>query len=134
MTSLYCGRTVKSSLRSFSRKKAALKKFTISIGNTCVGVTFKKCKKRPQNRCFLVNIAKFLVLFISRIFCERLLFDFFDGLLLNRPKGSRSRLHDGVRLQCLTRRSSFLSLSRHEPSPSLRPVFENLRRIPLMNQ
>ena len=125
---------MKSSLQRFSIKKAVLKKFTISIGNTCVGVTFKKCKKRPQNRSFLVNIAKFLVLLISRIFCERLLFYFFDGLLSNRPKGSRSRLHDGIRLQGLTHRSSFLFLSRHEPSPSLRPAFKNLRRIPLMNQ
>ena len=64
-------------------------------------------KKRPKNRCFPVNIAKFLILLISKIFGERLLFDFFSGFLLHRPKGSRSRLYDGVRLQNLIHRSSF---------------------------
>ena len=61
-------------------------------------------KKRSQNRCFL------------EIICERLLFDFFNGSLLHGPKGSRSRLHDSVRLQGLTHRSSFLFLSVHEPN------------------
>ena len=91
-------------------------------------------KKRPQNRCSPLNIAKFLVLLISKIICERLLLDFFNGSLLHRPKGSRPRLCDGVRFQGLTHRSSFLFLSRYEPSSSLRPAFENLKRIPLMNQ
>ena len=94
-------------------KKALLKKFTISTGNTCVEVLFKNVpgmnasnfiKKRSQNRCFL------------EIICERLLFDFFNGSLLHGPKGSRSRLHDSVRLQGLTHRSSFLFLSVHEPN------------------
>ena len=86
-------------------------------------------KKRPQNRCFL------------EIICERLLFDFFNGSLLHGPKGSRSRLHDSVRLQGLTHRSSFLLLSLYEPNshhpsplPHPRPAFENLRQIPFMNQ
>ena len=91
-------------------------------------------KKRPQNRCFLVNIAIFLILLISKIICEPQLFDFFNGSLLHRPKASRSRLYDGVRLQGLIHRSNFLLLSRHESTPSPRPAFENLRRIPLMNQ
>ena len=91
-------------------------------------------KKRPQNRRFPVIIAKFLILLISKIICERLLFDFFNGSLSHQPKGSRSRLCDGVRLQGLTQRSSFLFLRRHEPSPSPRPGFKNLRRISLMNQ
>ena len=91
-------------------------------------------KKRPQNRCSQVNIAKFLVLLISKIIWERLLLDFFNASLLHRPKGSRPRFCDGVRFQGLTHRSSFLFLSRREPSPSLRPAFENLKRIPLMNQ
>ena len=91
-------------------------------------------KKRPQNRCSPVNIAKFLILLILKIICERLLFHFFNGSLLHRPKGSRSRLCDDVRLQGLTQRSSFLFLSRYEPSPSPRPGFKNLRRISLMNQ
>ena len=106
-------------------KKVVLKKFTISTDNTCVEVLFKNVaglkacnfiKKRLQNRCFLVNIAKFLILLISKIIGERLLFDFFNGSLLHRPKGSRPRLYDRVRLQCLTHRPSFLSLSLHEPS------------------
>ena len=96
---------------------AVFKKFTIPTGNTCVGVSFKNnaglktwnyIKKRPQN--------------------------FFNGSLLHQPKGSRSRLYDNVRLQGLTHRSSFLFLSLHEPSPSPQPAFENIRRIPLMNQ
>ena len=94
-------------------KKTLLKKFAIPTGNTCVEILFKNVpgmnasnfiKKRPQNRCFL------------KIICERLLFDFFNGSLLYWPKGSRSRLHDSVRLQGLTHRSSFLFLSLHEPN------------------
>ena len=38
-------------------------------------------KKRPQWRCFPVNIAKFLILLILKNICERLLFDFFNGSL-----------------------------------------------------
>ena len=63
-----------------------------------------------------------------------LLLDFFNGLLLHETKGSRSGLYDGVRLQGLSHRSSFLFLSCHEASPTHRPAFENLRRIPLMRQ
>ena len=75
-------------------------------------------KKRPEHRCFPVNIAKFLILLNSKNICERLLFDFFNGSLLHRPKGSRFRLYDGVRLQGPTHRSSFLFLNWYEPSPS----------------
>ena len=89
-------------------------------------------KKRPKHGCFPVNIAKFLILLNSKNNCERLLFD--NVSLLHRPKGSRFRLYDGVRLQGPTHRSSFLFLSWYEPSPSRRPAFENLRRISLMNQ
>ena len=64
-------------------------------------------KKRHQNRCFPVNIAKFLLLLIPKIICEWLLLDFFNGSLLHRPKGSRFRLYDDVRLQGLTHRPSF---------------------------
>ena len=91
-------------------------------------------KKRPEHRCFPVNIAKFLILLNSKNNCEGLLFDFFSGSLLHRPKGSKFRLYDGVRLQGPSHRSRFLFLSWYEPSPSPRPAFENLRRIPLMNQ
>ena len=135
--------TVRSSVRRFSIKEDVLKKFTMSSENTCVGVTFKKycrsegcnvIKKRPQNRCLPVNIAKILKLLISKIIFERLFFYFFNGSLLHQPKGSRSRLYHGVRLQGLIHRSSFLLLSGHERSPSPRPALENLRRIPLINQ
>ena len=81
-----------------------------------------------------MNVAQFLILPISKNLCERLLFDFLNGSLLHRPKGSRSTLYDGVSLQGLTHRSSFFFLSWREPSPSPPPAFENLRRIPLMNQ
>ena len=91
-------------------------------------------KKRPQHRCFPVNITKFLLLLISENICERLLFDFFNGSLLHGPKGLWSRLYDGVRIQGLSHRSSFLFLSWHERHPSPRPAFENLRRISLMSQ
>ena len=90
-------------------------------------------KKRLQRRCFLVNIAKFLILLFSKNICERLLFASFNGSLLHGPKCSRSRLYDGVRLQGLSHRSSFLFLNWHEPSPSSRLAFKNLRRIPLIS-
>ena len=64
-------------------------------------------KKGPQNMCFPVNIAKFLILLISKIICERLFFDFFNASLLHRPKGSMSTLYDCVRTQSLAQRSSF---------------------------
>ena len=105
-----------------------------SIFENVAGLKACNFIKRPQNKCSPVNIVKFLILLISKIICERLLFDFFNGSLLHRPKVSRSRLHDGLRLQGLIHRFSFLFLSRHEPSPSPRPKFEDLRRIPLMNK
>ena len=64
-------------------------------------------KKGPQNMCFPVNIAKFLILLISKIICERLFFDFFNASLLHRPKGSMSTFYDCVRTQSLAQRSSF---------------------------
>ena len=91
-------------------------------------------KKRPERRYFPVNIAKLLILLSLKNICERLLFDFFNGSLLHRTKGSRSRLYDGVRLQGLSHRSSFLFLGWHEQSPYTGPAFENLRRMHLMSQ
>ena len=96
-------------------------------------------KKRPQGG-FFVNVAKFLKLFISKIICERLFFDFFFSAndcfltVFIVTSAKRFKIYDGVRLQGLIHRSSFLFLSRHEPSPLPRPAFENLRRMPLMNQ
>ena len=91
-------------------------------------------KKRPERRYFPVNIAKLLILLNLKNICERLLFDFFNGSLLHRTKGSRSRLYDGVRLQGLSHRSSVLFLGWHEQSPYTGPAFENLRRMHLMSQ
>ena len=79
-------------------------------------------KETLQHWCFLVNIAKFVILLFSKNICERLLFDFFNGSLLHGPKGLRYRLYDGNRLQGLSHRSTLLFLSWHElsPSPNLR--------------
>ena len=58
-----------------SIKEAVLKNFATSTWNTCVVVSLLKVaglkicnfiKKRPQHRCFPVNIAKFLRLTISK--------------------------------------------------------------------
>ena len=54
-----------------------------------------------------MNIAKFLILSILKNICKQLLFNFFNGSLLHGPKGLRSRLYDGVRLQGPSHRSSF---------------------------
>ena len=86
-------------------KKAILKNFAISLANTCVKVAYlQTCnfiKKRTQHRCFPVNIAKFLMLPILKNIHKRMLFNFFNGSLLHEPKGLRSRLYDGTRLQGL---------------------------------
>ena len=82
----------------------------------------------PNTGDFLWIFQKFLVLLISKNICERLLFDFFNGSLLHGPKGSRSRLYaSGFRVWVIG--LVFKFLSGHELSPSLRPAFENLRRI-----
>ena len=81
---------------------------------------------------YLCNfLCKFFLcwsLFIKKLYC-------FNGSLLHGPKDSRSKLHDVVRLQGPSHRSRFLFLSRHLSSwTELRPAFENLTRIPLMNK
>ena len=53
---------------------------------------------------------------------KRLVFNFFNGSLLHGPKGLRSRLYDGVRLQGPSYRSSFcfkVGISRPEASLNL---------------
>ena len=90
--------------------------------------------KRRQHGWFPVDMTKFLRLLFSKNIFERLFFYFFNGSLLHGPKGSRSRLYNGVRLQGLNHRFSFLFLSRHLSSwTESRPAFKNLRRIPLMS-
>ena len=64
-------------------------------------------KKRPQLKCFPVNITKFLRLPISKNICNWLLFYCFNGSMLQGPKSSRSKLYDSVRLQGLSHRSRF---------------------------
>ena len=138
MTSLYCGRTVRSSQRRFSIKKPFLKSSQYPQKTPVLESLFKNVagleacsyiKKRPQHRCFSVNIVKFFILLISKNICERLLFYFFNGSLLHGPNDSRPRFYDSVRLQSLSHRSSFLFLSWNEPSPCIGPASENLRQI-----
>ena len=130
LTSLYSGGTVRSNHWRFSLEKLFLKSSQYPQETPVLEVLFKNAaglkacnffKKRLQHRCFPANIAKFLVLLFSKNISERLLFDIFNGSLLRGPKGSTSRLYDGVRLQGLSHRSSFLFLSWHELSPFPRP-------------
>ena len=116
LTLLYRGRTVRSSHRRCCIRKLFLKILQYPQETPVLESIFKKVadlqtcnfiKKRPQHRCFPVNIAKFLILPILKNICKRLLFNFFNGSLLHGPKGLRSRLYDGVRLQGPSHRSSF---------------------------
>ena len=59
---------------------------------------FQTCK-RPQHRCFPVNIAKFLILSILKNICKWLLLSFLNGSLLHGPKDVRSRLYDSVKFR-----------------------------------
>ena len=77
LTLLYHGRTIKCSHQSCCIR-AILKNFAISTGNTCIGVYCRPSdqQKRPQHRCFPVNIAKFLILPILKNIEIWLLFNF----------------------------------------------------------
>ena len=82
-----------------------------------------------------MNIAKFLILPILKNICKRLLFNFFNGSLLHGPKGLRSRLYDGVRLQGPSHRSSFcfqVGISRPEATPNLHS--KTLEKLPLISE
>ena len=85
-------------------KKAVFKNFAISTGSICINTCvphLKGCnfiKKRPQYRCFPVNITKILSLTILKNICEQQFFNCFNDYLLHGPKVSRSRLYDGIRL------------------------------------
>ena len=77
----------------------------------------------------------FLIQLISKNICKKLLINFFNGSLLNGPKGSWPRLYDGVRIQGPSHRSSFLFLSRYLSFwRESKHAFKNLRRIPLICQ
>ena len=141
MTLLYCGRTVRSSHRRCTIKKLLLK-ISQSLQETPVLKSLfrkvaglKVCnfiKKRPQRKCFLVNISKFLRLPILKNIFEWLIFYCFNGSVLHGPKGSRFRLYEDVKFQGLSHRSNFLFLSRH--FSSLTEARPTLRRIHLMSQ
>ena len=89
-------------------KNTLFKSFALSKKTPVLESFLKKLQVwRPQNRCFPVEIAKFLSLPISKNIWERLVFDCFNGSLLHRPKGSRSRLYDSVRLQGPSHSSRF---------------------------
>ena len=116
VTLLCRGRTVKQP-PVVLYKKAILKNFAISAGNTCVRVYFLKklktfrpanlLKNRSQHRCLTVNIAEFLILPVLKNICKRVLLNFFNGSLLYGPKGWKSRFYNGLRLQGSSHRSSF---------------------------
>ena len=81
------------------KKKATLKILPYPQETPALESLFKKVaglkvrnfiKKRPQHRCFPVNIAKFLRLPISKNTCERLLFDCCNCSMLYEPKGPRN--------------------------------------------
>ena len=56
-------------------------------------------RKRPQHRCFLANIAEFLILPILKNICRRLPFNFFNGSLLHGPKGIHCMTVSGFRVR-----------------------------------
>ena len=106
LTLLYYSRTVRSSYWRFSVKKLLLKILQYLQEMPVLESHFKKVaglkicnfiKKRPQCRCFPVNIVKFLRLPILKNIFERLLFDSFNGSLLCGSKVSRSRIYDNIR-------------------------------------
>ena len=124
LTLLYCGRTVRSShQRCCIRKllqppkvKPFIKILQYPLETSVLESIFKKVpdlqtcnfiKKRPQHRCFPVNIAKFLIQPILKNICKQLLFNFFNGTLLHGPKSLRSSLYDSIRLQGQSHWSSF---------------------------
>ena len=116
LTLLYRDRTVRSSHWWYCIRKLLLKILQYPQETPVLEFIFKNVsdlqtcnfiKKRPQHRCFLVDITKILKLPILKNICKRLLFNFFNGSLLHGPKGLRSRLYDGVRLQGPSHRSSF---------------------------
>ena len=131
VTLLYYGRAVRSSHRRCTIKKLLLKISQYPQEKPVLQSLFKKVaglkackfiKKRPQHRCFPVNIAKCLRLRILKNIFGRLLFYCFNGSLLHGPKDLKSRLYENDRLQGSRYRSSFLFLSRHlcpEPIPNL---------------
>ena len=131
LTLLYRGRTVKSKHWRCSVRKVFLKVLQYPQETPVLESIFKKtadlqtCNfifKRPQRRCFPVNIAEFLILPILKNIWKRLPFIFFNGSLLREPKYLRCRLHYAVRLQGPSHRSGFcfkVGISCPKVSPNL---------------
>ena len=81
-----CGRTVRSSHRRCCIRKLFLK--ILQYRQETPVLESKTCnfiKKRPQHRCFPVNIAKYLILLILKDICKQLHFNFFNGSPLHGP-------------------------------------------------
>ena len=143
LTLLYCGRTVRSSHRRCSIKKLFLKISQYPQETPVLESLFKKVaglqacnfiKKRSQHRCFPMNIAKLLRLTILKSIGKRLLFNCFNGSLFHGPKGSKSRLYDGFRLQGPSHsRSNFFVFKSASVVLNRIPTCV-WRQIPLMSQ
>ena len=107
LTLLCCGRTARSSHRRCSIKKAVLKNFAISTGSTCAGVFFKKVAglKAPTHVFSCIYCGIFKTICFEKHLRTAAFFtvSMVQNKFWNGPKGSRSRLYDGVRLQGLQR-------------------------------
>ena len=140
LTLLHWGSTVRSSHQSCSLKKAILKHFAIFTGkHLCWGLFLIRLQvfrpSKDSNTGISCGYCKILRLPILKNISEWLLLHCFNGSLLQRPKSSRSILHDSVRLQGPSHRSSFLFLSQHLWSwTKTWSVFKNPRQILLMSQ
>ena len=89
LTLLYDGRTVRSSHRRFCTRKLFLQTLQYPQEKAVLESIFKKLQTfRPA---ILLkrdpNTGVFLLLLILKNICKRLLFNFFNGLLLHGPKG-----------------------------------------------
>ena len=99
---LYRGWTVRSRHWRCFIKKAVLKNFAISTGNTYGRVSFEKVA--DQKACNFIKKT-------SQNWGKWGFFDCFNGPLLHWLQNLRSRLHDGIKLQGPSHSSIFLFLS-----------------------
>ena len=114
LTLLYCGRTVRNSHRRYSIKKAVLKILQYPHEAAVLESLFKKVAGLKACNFIIPEYCKMFKTTFSKSICKQLLFDSFHSTeLLHGPKGSRSKLYDGIMLQGPSHRSTFLFLSRH---------------------
>ena len=115
LTLLYRGRTARCSHRRCCIRKLFLKTLQYPQEPPVLESIFKKLqtfrpatllKRDPNIDVFLRILQTVLILPILKNICKRLLFNFFNCSILHGPKGFRSRLYDGVRLQGPRLRSS----------------------------